>query len=103
VLRPEVACLLHMGPLPNSATAAADSTRLQEYQRLIDGIEKPVSDEEARELAALFGPDDCFGLAWSLVHLIESAPGWPSAELLPNADNEWTKLLVDRARRGTRA
>jgi hypothetical protein len=99
VLRPEVARLLDMGPLPDSATAAKDSTRLEEYQRLIDGIRKPVSDEEAQALAALFGPDDCFGLAWSLVHLIESSPGWPPAELLPDVDNEWTRLLVDRARR----
>lgn len=77
MLRPEVARLLDMGPLPDSATAATDSTRLEDYQRL-DGIRKPVSDEEAWALAALFGPDDCFGLAWSVVHLIESAPGWPS-------------------------
>jgi hypothetical protein len=100
VLRPEVARLLDMGPLPDSATAATNSTRLETSQRLIDGIEKPVSDEEARQLAALFGPDDCFGLAWSLVRLIESAPGWPPVDLPPNADNEWMKLLADRARRG---
>ena len=29
--------------------------------------------EEARVLASLFGPDDCFKLEWTLVTLVESA------------------------------
>jgi hypothetical protein len=41
----------------------------------------------------LFGPDDCFGLEWSLVGLVETAPGWPLADCLENTDNEWIQGL----------
>jgi len=34
-------------------------------------IARPIAQDEARELAKLFVPDSCFGLAWSLLHLIE--------------------------------
>ena len=74
--------------------------KLEEYQRLLNAISQPVSDEEAEALARLFGPDDCFGLAWTLVHLIESAPGWPLVDRLPAIDNEWIVLLRDRSGRG---
>jgi hypothetical protein len=97
VIRPEVRQLVELGPLPDSANAARSSTELENYQRLIEMIEKPVSNEEAEALATLFGPDDCFGLAWSLVHLIESAPDWPLLHRLPDTDNEWIELLRTRA------
>ncbi|MFE7712020.1 hypothetical protein ACFU6I_41130 [Streptomyces sp. NPDC057486] len=32
------------------------------------------ADEEAHVLAECFGEDLCFGLAWNLLHLIETAP-----------------------------
>ncbi|MEU0382903.1 hypothetical protein [Streptomyces chartreusis] len=48
---------------------------ISETQRLLERIPKPVTDDEAQALATLFGPDNCFGLAWTLLHLIETAPG----------------------------
>ena len=45
------------------------------YEKLILSIKKPVTDEEARVLVTVFGPDDSFGLVWPLVGLVESAPG----------------------------
>jgi hypothetical protein len=98
-MRPEVQELVAMGPLPDSASAAGDMMKLEEYGRLLDAISKPVSDEEAEALVRLFGPDDGFGLAWTLVHLIESAPGWPFVDRLPAVDNEWIALLRDRSSR----
>ena len=41
---------------------------------MLESVAKPVTDDEAAALAQLFGPGDCFGLAWTLVHLVESAP-----------------------------
>jgi hypothetical protein len=86
-----------MGPLPSNESAANDPTRLREYQSLLHSISQPVSMEEAVALAEMFGPDDCFGLAWTVLHLIESAPGWPSLDRLPASENQWIVLLRDRA------
>lgn len=102
-MRPEVRELAEMGPLPSSEVAAEDIVRLEEYQRLLESIEKPVDDEEARILLRLFGPDECFGLAWALVHLVESAPGWPLIDDIPEVENDWLRLLRDRAERGARS
>jgi hypothetical protein len=99
-MRQEVLELLTMGALPDSSAAADDVLRLEEYQRLLGSITKPVSDEEAAALLGLFGPDDCFGLAWALVHLVESAPGWPLLDRLAGLDSEWVTLLVERAANG---
>jgi hypothetical protein len=63
-------------------------------------VNKPVSDDEARTLVSLFGTDGCFGLAWTILHLIESSPNWPIVECLANSSNEWVVSLRDRARRG---
>ena len=38
-----------------------------------------------------------FGLAWSLLHAIETAPGWPLMDVLSNADNEWIERLRERS------
>ena len=97
VMRPEVEDLVAMGPLPENASAADDLLRLEEYQRILDSISKPVSDEEAAALVQFFGPDDCFGMAWTLVHLVESAPGWPLLDRLSVIDNRWASVLRERA------
>jgi hypothetical protein len=55
-----------------------------------------VSNDDARVLVRLFGPDDCFGLAWTLVHLIETAPNWPLEDCLVVTENEWIKVLKQR-------
>jgi hypothetical protein len=93
-----VIALGKLGPLPPSDVAI--NARLEElvdrYAKLLASIQKPVTDEEARVLVTLFGPDECFGVAWSLLHLIETAPGWPLEDCLKDTDNEW----VLRLRRG---
>ena len=70
---------------------------LTKYQELITSINQPVDNEEAIVLLDLFGPDDCFGLAWTLVHLIETAPDWPLYDHLTNLNNEWIVRLKTRA------
>jgi hypothetical protein len=67
------------------------------YQRLLASISPPLSDDEAGALATLFGPDDCFGLAWTIVHLVESAPGWPAGDNLASVENRWATVLRERA------
>lgn len=87
--------LVRLGPLPSIVNP--DVSVLERIQGALSKLEKPVSDEEARVLVGLFGPDDCFGLAWTLLHAIETAPGWPIQEVLDAHSNEWIELLKQRS------
>jgi len=97
-MRHEISRLLLLGPLPSEYDASVEKLQLMECE--FKAISKPVTDDEARALVTLFGPDDCYGAAWSILHLIESAPGWPITECLINLENEWIVTLRDRAIRG---
>lgn len=85
--------------MPDSAAASEDLARLEKYQSLLEGIQPPVTNREAEELLKLFGPDECFGLAWTVLHLIESAPGWPFGDEATQSENSWVRLLRERASR----
>jgi hypothetical protein len=80
-----------LGPLPSSEKAEVST--LEQFEKLLRQVQKPISDNDARALVRLFGPDECFGLAWTLVHLIETAPGWPLEDALNESTNEWVELL----------
>ena len=67
--------LIQLGRLPSSSDATV--VTLQEIEALVEKVQTPITDDEARYLANLFGSDDCFGIAWSLLHLIETSPSWP--------------------------
>jgi hypothetical protein len=90
--------LIALGPLPSSAKP--DVGRVKAIGDALSRVKEPVSDEEARALVRLFGPDDCFGLAWELVHKIETAPNWPLVDCLHDSNNEWITLLRQSAERG---
>jgi hypothetical protein len=98
-IRHEVRELAAAGPFPDEQDATVEE--IDEVERLIDLIDRPVTDDEAQLLATLFGPDNCYGLAWTLLHLIETAPGAQIASYRQNPDNEWVIRLnarVDFAR-----
>jgi hypothetical protein len=90
-----ITALLALGPLPSSATAAVATIKTFEEQ--LSKVQAPVTDEEACALVKLFGPDDCSGLAWTLLHLIETAPSWPIESALDRLDGEWIDRLRERA------
>lgn len=96
-MRPEVAALVALGPLPGSS---ADAAVITTHEAALRAIERPVTRQEAIALATCFGPGDCFGLAWALVHLIESAPGGALTDDELRGDNEWIALLRERRGRG---
>jgi hypothetical protein len=75
MMQPAVERLVQIGPLPGSSVATVQV--LQEVEALLAKVQTPIADDEARAMVRLFGPDDCFGLAWSLLYLIETSPGWP--------------------------
>ena len=95
-IRPAVRAFVELGPLPD---CHASVETIRAHERLLE-IEGPVSDEEAAVLLRCFGPDDCFGLAWTLLHLIETAPGGIPIKAAPSAqDNEWIQRLWHRSHR----
>jgi hypothetical protein len=63
---------------------------------LIDRVIPPISDDEARALVGIVGPDDLFGLAFSIRRLVETAPGWPIWEAL-EGPSPWISDLRERA------
>ena len=98
-IRDEVASFLAIAPLPPSRQA--DQEHLERLTELLMKISSPVSKEEAIRLATAFGPDECFGLAWTLIHLIESAPDGAPLDVIPESDNEWIMLLRERQDRSS--
>src|SRR5262245_47171618 len=86
--------LSQLGTFPSSANP--DTAKLQEFQDILSSVKDPISDDDARALVQLFGSDDCFGLAWTLLHLIETAPNWPLEDCLRNTGNEWVNRLKER-------
>lgn len=97
-IRKEIEEMRALGPLPSEDSR--DIELMKKYDALYRAITKPITDEEARVLVKLFGQDGCFGLASSLMHLIESSPGWPLEDCLHDLDNEWIVELRNRAVRG---
>ncbi|MCA3027947.1 MAG: hypothetical protein ING66_05030 [Rhodocyclaceae bacterium] len=94
-MQPAISAILGLGPLPSSATATAPT--MQAFEDQLTRVQTPVTDEEACALVKLFGPDDCFGLAWTLLHLIETAPGWPVEGALDGLKGAWIDRLRERA------
>src|SRR3546814_1883187 len=92
-VRSEIFNLIDLGPLPSEAGSVTDVAR---RQTLIQSIAPPLTLAEATALAGVLGPDNCFGLAWTVVHLIESAPGW-SVEHVPSGSSPLLDTLRGRA------
>jgi hypothetical protein len=96
-MRQTVEDFVKLGPLPDSN---ASEETIAAHEVLLVQIGKPVTDDEAAALMTCFGPDDCYGLAWTLLHLIESAPGGvPIKERPPETANDWIKRLWNRSHR----
>lgn len=93
-VRPEVAQLVSLGKFPPETSR--DIALIQAYDTSLRSIRGPLSNEEARRLISMFGPDGCFGLAATLMHLIETAPGWPLLDCLVEDDNIWINELRNR-------
>jgi|SRR5579872_956357 len=99
-MRPAVEALICKGVLPPSTASVQDIT---DWQEAVEKIEPPLSDEEAAALSTLFPAedDDCFELAWTLIHLVETAPHWPLVQCLNDHSNPWITYLRERARLST--
>jgi hypothetical protein len=92
----KVCDLVMLGELPRADEAEPEF--LERFQSLLSDVERPVTDEEALALAKLLGTDDCYGIAWTLVHILEEAPGWPLRQAILAAPAEWADILVSRSK-----
>lgn len=92
-----VSQLVDLGPLPDEE--AAEVARLQAFESALAEVERPITGEEALALLSIFpsGESSCFGLAWSVLHLVETAPGWPLAQARLYAANPWVRTMLQRA------
>ncbi len=95
-MRGEVRELVALGAFPPGGVA--DLQTLERQDALIRGLRQPATDDEARALCVLFGPDEYYGLTWPLLHFIESAPSWPIEECLTATANEWAERMRARVR-----
>lgn len=87
-MRPKIVDLINLGTLPSEKGADVEKIRL--IEETLAKIKPPITNEEAEALVKLFGEDSCFGLAWTLLHLVETAPDWPIEECLKeNKTNPW--------------
>ena len=98
-MRGSVKELVKLGRLPDEENASVPA--VEAFETAIAAIERPTSDEEAVALLSVFpsGEGSCFGLAWSLLHLIETAPGWPCSEARLHSANPWVEAMLHRASR----
>lgn len=94
MIRESIQQLSNMGNLPSQDNP--DIELIKKYQELLDSIQSPVSDEEASVLASIFGKDECFGLAWTLLHIIESAQNICIESENIDRSNPWIILLQTR-------
>jgi hypothetical protein len=97
-IRREVQQLVDLGAFP--ASADADEHDASRRGALLAAINPPLTHDEAVALLTCFGPDEAFGLAWALLHLIEATPaGVPISTKPQRSDNECVRRLWDRTHR----
>lgn len=98
-MREAVKHLVLLGAMPSSA---APIDEIETFERYLAQVTTPLTVKEAEELASLL-PDDVdhvFGLAWTLLHLIETAPAPAVKERPDDSAGYWIRLLFQRALTG---
>ena len=96
-MRDAVRQLVEKPGLILSDSASIETVEWAEH--LIAAFEEPAQDDEAAALLELLSRSDetsCFGLNGTILHFIETAPGWPIWPVLKEAQGEWPGRLRDR-------
>lgn len=99
-LRPGVTELVALGRMATDEQADTEPLRADRWEAVVGELyeQRDVTDEEATALVGLFPEDDSnsYGVAWTLVHVVESAPGWPLPAALAQAGGPWADVLRQR-------
>jgi hypothetical protein len=102
-VRDEIRAIAALGVMPGDLDA--DVATVDRWGEAVDAIVRPVTDDEAVVLmnALPRDGDTCFGLAWSLLHACETAPGYSSALVSRSTvTGEWQERLLTRLRNAGR-
>lgn len=102
VIRSEVITLAGHSPLAGEGEYTVET--LEPIQSVLHEINLPLTLSEARTLLPLLNresEDDLYGLIWTLIALLETAPGWPPSELdsLATPERPWFQILRRRSRK----
>ncbi len=87
-----------LGALRESGIATEHD--LDQRVTMLKMITAPVTDEEALALYESFGPDECFGVAWTLLHLTETAPNYPRPPEPTFQRSAWLRTVWTDRKRG---
>jgi hypothetical protein len=90
-MRDAVQDFIRLGPLPESSAATEED--FAKRVTALNAVSAPITDEESLVLAECFGPDECFGVAWTLLHLVETAPNHPRPREEVFQRSEWLRTV----------
>ncbi|OZB13626.1 MAG: hypothetical protein B7X55_12615 [Rhodobacterales bacterium 34-62-10] len=93
-MQPAIHRLLELGPVRSEI--ADDEIWWLKWVAALDDLVAPVTDDEAIALASLFRDFEDRSTYFTLVHAIETAPGWPIAEILDLTGTDWIGVLKVR-------
>jgi hypothetical protein len=95
-MRPEVHRLLDLGRVP--ADEAGAPAEWEAFGEAVGALKLPATDAEAIAGVDVLPDADTtsYRLAWTLLHFVESAPGWPIAAVL-DRHSPWIDRLRERA------
>ena len=92
-----IARLQALGPLPDARLADDGSFPLQAFDDLLQQLIKPLTQTFAVQLINLGPPAHCgcYGIEWSLVHLVECMPLHELQETAARADDTEVKRILE--------
>ena len=98
-IRPEVAALAWWAPLPPEEEW--EPRQIDDFVVAVDAVSGPLTAEERDALLPVLAgssEDSVYGVAWGVLHLLETAPddGWQ--ERLDTTGHPWFELLLVRWR-----
>jgi hypothetical protein len=103
-MRQTIAEFVRLGPFPGENQSKDEL--LERLEEILSGIvvdaRQPLTNEEIEALLSLFGPEEGIAGAWTLLDLIDAAPGQPVEAYLRDSGNDRIATLrqyIDNAQR----
>jgi hypothetical protein len=70
-VRSEVTKLKELGVMPNHDDSVEDIV-IENFESLLGSLGKSINKDEGEILIQIFPKESCYGLEWTLLHLVES-------------------------------